>query len=524
MAIIANNANTDTGAASRAGSLVFVRSLSNTLGSTTLVTDDVGLGGISWVGADGSNYFSQAASITAFVDGSSGSAQMPGRIVFSTTAAGGDGATERMRLDSSGDLTFAQATTISTSGSSLTLAPATDLIVTNSSPTNVNFFTVRASDGNGGFNISPITQLASGNATYIIQDFDEITLTGSNPTTYDLVDVFRIQSNRYTATNAGQTITNARTLYLEPVLTGSAGGNTPTITTASTLYISSGGTAGATNYAIWVDAGASRFDGTIDASNGDRGFGIGNLADVERIAYQSSTFSFLTDGNANAGIAAGTLTIDGDLDFTGPQEISTSSGTLTLTPGDDVEIYKTADEPMFTMHRNAVGQWEWSLLYSPQGSGLAAGALELKSISASKEFAILSHLNAIAFKVQATTGDAYFLGDLTAASYADNSDRRVKTNIQTLPSALDKVSQLRGVSFDYLWGDKESKIGLIAQEVESVIPEVVSVSSQPIIINEGTSDEEEITEVKTISYGNLVAYLVEAIKELKGEIDKLQEA
>ena len=153
--------------------------------------------------------------------------------------------------------------TISTDSSSLTLAPATDLIVTNSSATNVNFFTVRASDGNGGLNISPITQLASGNATYIIQDFDEITLTGSNPTTYSLVDVFRIQSNRYTATNAGQTITDARTLYLEPVLTGSAGGNTPTITTASTLYISSGGTAGATNYALWSDSGDNRFDGRV---------------------------------------------------------------------------------------------------------------------------------------------------------------------------------------------------------------------------------------------------------------------
>ena len=49
-------------------------------------------------------------------------------------------------------------------------------------------------------------------------------------------------------------------------------------------------------------------------------------------------------------------------------------------------------------------------------------------------------------------------------------------------------------------------------------------SSYQQVNNEGTSDEEEITEVKTISYGNLVAYLVEAIKELKGEIDKLQEA
>ena len=121
-----------------------------------------------------------------------------------------------------------------------------------------------------------------------------------------------------------------------------------------------------------------------------------------------------------------------------------------------------------------------------------------------------------------SAGTVNFTGALTAASYADNSDRRLKTNIQTLSSALDKITQLRGVSFDYLVGNKESKIGLIAQEVESVIPEVVSVVSEPVILNEGTSDEEEFTDIKAISYGNLVAYLIESTKELSAKITSLE--
>ena len=230
---------------------------------------------------------------------------------------------------------------------------------------------------------------------------------------------------------------------------------------------------------------------------------------------------------AGAISMTGALTVDGDLDFTGPQEITTSSGTLTLKATTDTDIVRATDGVVLTLTKSGVAGWEWYMGNTALCSGVANyGSLELQPNIGNLEFAILSPGESplVKFKVGASTGVGYFAGALTAASYADNSDRRVKTNIQTLSSALDKVSQLRGVSFDYLWGNKESKIGLIAQEVESVIPEVVLVSPQPIIIHEGTSDEEEITEVKTLSYGNLVAYLVEAIKELKGEIDKLQEA
>lgn len=79
------------------------------------------------------------------------------------------------------------------------------------------------------------------------------------------------------------------------------------------------------------------------------------------------------------------------------------------------------------------------------------------------------------------------------------SDARLKTNVKTIPNALEKVLSLRGVSFTK---DGRESVGLIAQELEKVLPEAVY---------DG--------EYKSVAYGNLVGLLVEAIKELKAELD-----
>ena len=86
------------------------------------------------------------------------------------------------------------------------------------------------------------------------------------------------------------------------------------------------------------------------------------------------------------------------------------------------------------------------------------------------------------------------------------SDERLKENIQTIPDALDKVCKLRGVSYEK---DGEQSIGVIAQEVEKVVPEVVK-----------TAEDEMQT--KAVAYGNLVGLLIEAIKEQQEEINKLK--
>jgi len=86
-------------------------------------------------------------------------------------------------------------------------------------------------------------------------------------------------------------------------------------------------------------------------------------------------------------------------------------------------------------------------------------------------------------------------GDITAFS-----DIRLKTNIEKIENALDKVCQLSGYTYDM--NDKR-RTGVIAQEVEKVLPEVV---------------QNREDGYKTIAYGNMIGLLIEAIKELKEEI------
>jgi len=85
------------------------------------------------------------------------------------------------------------------------------------------------------------------------------------------------------------------------------------------------------------------------------------------------------------------------------------------------------------------------------------------------------------------------------------SDERLKENIQTIEGALDKVAQMRGVTYNYKseLNDGQRGTGVIAQEMQQVMPEAV-----------------EEGEYLSVAYGNLVGVLIEAVKELKAELDQ----
>jgi hypothetical protein len=91
---------------------------------------------------------------------------------------------------------------------------------------------------------------------------------------------------------------------------------------------------------------------------------------------------------------------------------------------------------------------------------------------------------------------------------SQNSDARLKENIAVIPDALAKVQTLRGITYDRKDGGGRLT-GVIAQEVQVVLPEAVTVAED---------------EMKTLSvtYGNMVGLLIEAIKELKAEVDTLK--
>ena len=107
-------------------------------------------------------------------------------------------------------------------------------------------------------------------------------------------------------------------------------------------------------------------------------------------------------------------------------------------------------------------------------------------------------------------------GDVIAYS-TTISDERLKNHVETLDGALDKVSSLRGVTYTWNAGSREGKrdLGVIAQEVEAVIPEIVHEKEMALI-------DGEI--YKTVDYEKLTALLIEAVKELKAEVDSLKAA
>ena len=124
-------------------------------------------------------------------------------------------------------------------------------------------------------------------------------------------------------------------------------------------------------------------------------------------------------------------------------------------------------------------------------------------------------INMPAGDLYSNSGTKFFVvGTAKSAGWDTYSDARLKQNVETVSGALDKVTRLRGVNYDWR-ADAERRVGpttgrhlgLIAQEVEAIVPEVVS-----------TSDDG----YKSINYDNLTGLLIEAIKEQQRQIEALQ--
>ena len=107
-------------------------------------------------------------------------------------------------------------------------------------------------------------------------------------------------------------------------------------------------------------------------------------------------------------------------------------------------------------------------------------------------------------------GNIRATGDLITAYSA--SDIKLKENLQIINNALDKVTQINGYTFNYKISPSERVAGVVAQEIEKVLPEVVYETT-------GIYDNETY---KGVRYGNMIPLLLEAIKELKGKVDDLE--
>ena len=117
------------------------------------------------------------------------------------------------------------------------------------------------------------------------------------------------------------------------------------------------------------------------------------------------------------------------------------------------------------------------------------------------------------------SGTLHVDGDVVAYS-TSVSDERLKDNVTTIENSLDKIKALRGVEYDWNSGSRKGKhdLGLIAQEVEKVIPNIVHEHEQPFL----NKDEEDNTLYKTVDYEKLTAVLIEGMKEQQIQIDSMK--
>ena len=96
-------------------------------------------------------------------------------------------------------------------------------------------------------------------------------------------------------------------------------------------------------------------------------------------------------------------------------------------------------------------------------------------------------------------------GTITCTDVNSTSDVKLKENIHSIKDPLDKVMKINGVGFRWKENKNES-IGVIAQDIEEIIPEVVKMSG----------------DMKTVNYNGLIGVLIEAVKEQQHQIEELK--
>ena len=169
----------------------------------------------------------------------------------------------------------------------------------------------------------------------------------------------------------------------------------------------------------------------------------------------------------------------------------------TLTIGDTGKSFDGSANVTWTLGEIGAAPASHTHSYLPLSGGTVTGIVTFSNTQAS------TSATTGAIRVAGGVGvggSVYASGNVSA--YSDIS---LKTNIQVIPDALDKVCSMRGVTFDRV--DMQLRqTGVIAQEVQAVLPEAV------------TDDGELLS----VAYGNMVGLLIEAIKELRAEVNELR--
>lgn len=415
---------------------------------------------------------------------------------------------------------------------------------------------VVARDASGNFSAGTITATLSGNASTatLATTATNVTATANeatNETTY-ITFVDGTTGAQGIETDTGLTYNPSTNTLTTTTFSGALSGNATTATTATNVTATANNSTNETTYITFVD-GATGAQG-IETDTG--------------LTYNPSTNTLTTSALSSGGdlsLSAATdvyirptgddvfmqgVTSGEQIQFnlgTGTQTITSSdiltiaagNGNLFLDASSDVYIRPIGYDVFMQGGASSGSQIKFNLGVSDQiieasdnlrldapngdirlyvdGAGyvgfynrdtnIRRAAFQLDSSSTLKLYIETGINDTLVLNSTFSGADLAVQGNITAGgTVTASSDARLKENVVTIDNALDKVINMRGVYFNKI-GEVERQVGVIAQEVEAIVPELV---------------KENADGMKSVAYGNTIALLVEAIKELKTEIDELK--
>ena len=312
--------------------------------------------------------------------------------------------------------------------------------------------------------------------------------------------------------------------------TQNTSGNAATATSATTAASCSGNAATATQLATARLLGGVSFNGTSDI----------NLAGVNIAGNQNTSGSAAScSGNAGSATVLQTARTINGVSFNGSANITVADGTKLPLAGGTMTgniVYGTNDR-----NKSQIGTYDstktqqiWSMggTYFSSASGADFGTLYGTAYKHTNNATggTMAGGHQMVW-CDAGTGKAA-LGDgiWTSGNVTAYSDIRVKENLVVIPNAIDKVKQINGYTYDrtdqatasleedviFTHNPSKRHVGLIAQELLKVLPEAVTGGPNN---REGSEDDHY-----SVAYGNVVALLVEAIKEQDSKVGVLIEA
>ena len=311
----------------------------------------------------------------------------------------------------------------------------------------------------------------------------------------------------YLATDNGGNQNGALVFGTRSVTTNTAPTERMRITSAGNLGI--GTSTPATQLSILSSTASSStldaiFNITNDVDSNFRIFVTGSAASDKRTAIGPTTgtaLAFITNNTERMRITSG-----GNVGI----GTTTASTRLTISDTNGPKILITGGSSQngisFASHGSAGGNAPEFYLYN--GNTNAAPGFSLYDVSNSSwRFTITNGGNMLLGTTTDNGERLYVSGSIRATgSITANSDARLKKNIERIENALEKVGQISGYTYNTIY-DEDRHAGVIAQEIDKVLPEIVNKGNDGLM---------------GVEYGNISALLIEAIKDLKKDNESLR--